>query len=50
MSGREGRGLPEDRDDGRGSDREIEEENGLVAVEDGTRVTSIRKRRERHGR
>ena len=34
MSGREGRGPPEDRDDGRGSDRESEEENGLVAVED----------------
>ena len=33
MSGREGRG-PEDRDDGRRSDRESEEENGLVAVED----------------
>ena len=30
MSGREGRGPP----DGRGSDRESEEENGLVAVED----------------
>ena len=34
MSGREGRGPPEDRDDGRRNEREREEENGLVAVED----------------
>ena len=33
MSGREGRGPPEDRDDGRRSDRESEEANGLAAVE-----------------
>ena len=33
MSGREGRGPHQDRDDGRRSDRESEEEHGLVAVE-----------------